>query len=74
MITEKVKEQALKLSYRERAELAHILIASLHNESDLYSEEDWSNELKRRIDNHEKGESSSKPWSEIKKSAQAQLG
>jgi len=73
MINEKIKKQALKLSSQERAELAHMLIDSLDPEKDFESEEAWSEELKKRIDRYEQGENSSKPWSEIKKNAQALL-
>jgi putative addiction module component (TIGR02574 family) len=73
MINKKIKKQALKLSSQERAELAHIMIDSLHPEKEFESEEAWSEELKKRIDRYEQGESSSKPWSEVKKNAQALL-
>jgi len=73
MINEKIKEQALKLSSKERAELAHMLIDSLDPEKDFESEEAWAEELKKRIDRYEQGESSTKPWSEVKRNAQALL-
>ena len=73
MINKKIKKQALKLSSQERAELAHMLIDSLYPEKEFESEEAWSEELKKRIDRYEQGESSSKPWSEVKKNAQALL-
>ena len=73
MINEKLKKQALELSDQERAELAHMLIDSLHPEKEFDSEEAWSKELKKRINRYEKGESSAKPWSEVKKNAQALL-
>lgn len=60
MINGKIREQALKLTSQERAELAHALIDSLHPEKEIGSEEAWSNELKKRIDQHEQGLSSSK--------------
>lgn len=73
MINEKFKKQALKLSSQERAELAHMLIDSLDPEKGFESEEAWSEELKKRIDRYELGESSTKPWSEVKKNAQTLL-
>jgi len=73
MINEKLKKQALELSHQERAELAHMLIDSLHPENDFESEEAWSKELKKRIDRYEQGESSAKPWSKVKKNAQSLL-
>ena len=73
MINEKIKKQALELSHQERAELAHMLIDSLHPEKEFESEEGWSKELKRRIDRYEQGESSTNPWGEVKRNAQALL-
>jgi len=73
MINDKIKKQALELSSEDRAELAHMLIDSLNPEKEFESEEAWSEELKNRIDRYEQGESSSKPWSEVKKNAQALL-
>jgi putative addiction module component (TIGR02574 family) len=73
MINEKIKKQALELSHQESAELAHMLIDSLHPEKEFESEEAWSEELKKRIDRYEQGKSSAKPWSEVKKNAQTLL-
>ena len=61
---------------QERAELAHMLIDSLHPEKEFESfesEDPWSEELKRRIDRYEQGKGSVKPWSEVKRNAQALL-
>lgn len=73
MVNEKIKKQALELSDQERAELAHMLIDSLHPDQELESEEAWSKELKKRIDRYEQGEGSTRPWSEVKKKAQSLL-
>ncbi|MEX1137277.1 MAG: addiction module protein [Balneolales bacterium] len=73
MINEKIRKQALELSSQERAELAHMLIDSLRAEEEFESEQAWSEELKKRIDRYEQGESSAKPWSEVKRNAQALL-
>jgi putative addiction module component (TIGR02574 family) len=73
MINEKIKKQALELSSQERAELAHMLIDSLQPEKEFESEKAWSEELKKRIDRYEQGNSTTKPWSEVKKNAQALL-
>lgn len=73
MIDEKIRKQALKLSDNERAELAHMLIDSLHPEKVFDSEEDWLEELKKRINRYEQGESSAKSWNEVKRNAQALL-
>lgn len=37
------------------------------------SVEDWTKELRRRIDQYEQGKSSTKSWEEVKKNAQALL-
>lgn len=73
MINEKIRKQALKLSSQERAELAHMLIDSLRPDKEFESEDTWSEELKKRIDRYEQDKSSAKPWSEVKKNAQALL-
>ncbi|MEX0780076.1 MAG: addiction module protein [Balneolales bacterium] len=73
MINEKLKKQALTLSSKERAELAHMLINSLLPEKEFESEDAWSEELKKRIDRYEQGKSSTKPWSDVRKNAQALL-
>lgn len=70
MSNETIKRQALELSDKERAELAHLLIDSLNPEAEFESEEAWSNELKKRIDQYEKGVSSTESWSKVKKNAQ----
>lgn len=73
MINEKIRKQALKLTSQERAELAHLLIDSLQPEKEFGSEEAWSEELKKRIDQFEQNMGSAKSWSEVKKNAQALL-
>jgi len=67
MVNEKIKKEALELSQKERARLAHMLIDSLSPEIDYKSEEEWSNELKHRINQYEKGISSTTSWEEAKK-------
>ncbi|MFO7845980.1 MAG: addiction module protein [Balneolaceae bacterium] len=71
MINKKIKKQALELPNQERAELAHMLIDSLHPENEFESEEAWSEELRNRIDRYEQGKNSAKPWSEVKRNTQA---
>lgn len=74
MIKEEIREKALKLPEKERAELAQMLIESLPVESSKYeTEEEWASELKRRIEEYESGEGSSTPWSEVKANAKAML-
>jgi len=73
MVYETIKKQALGLSDKERAELAHILIDSLHPVKEYETEEAWQKELNERISRYEQGESSAKPWSEVKRKAQRQI-
>lgn len=73
MSNETIKTQALELSDKERAELAHLLIDSLNPNTEPESEEAWSKELKKRIDRYEQEVSSTKFWSEVKNNAQALL-
>lgn len=73
MINEKIKKQALELSSKERAELAHMLIISLHPEMEFDSEEAWSEELKNRINRYENGDRSTKSWNDVKSNAQSLL-
>lgn len=66
MANEKIKKEALELSQKERAQLAHMLIDSLNPETDFKSEEAWSKELKHRIDQYQEGASSSTSWEKVK--------
>jgi putative addiction module component (TIGR02574 family) len=67
MVNERIKKEALELSQKERAQLAHMLIDSLNPESDFESEEAWSKELKHRINQYQEGASSSTSWDNVKK-------
>lgn len=73
MVNEKIKKEALELSQKERAQLAHLLIDSLNPETDFKSEEAWSKELEHRIDQYQKGVSSSTSWKEVKKKGKNML-
>ena len=46
---EQLKNEALELSIRERAELAHILIASIEERGEMDVASAWDMELKKRI-------------------------
>lgn len=70
MANEKIKKEALELSQKERAQLAHMLIDSLNPEGDFESEEAWSKELKHRISQYQEGVSSSTSWEDVKKKGQ----
>lgn len=73
MLNEKITQGALKLSQKERAELAHLLIDSLGPGAKIETEEDWSDELKCRIEKYEMGEIFTKDWSSVKNNAKAIL-
>lgn len=73
MVNEAIKKQALELSDKERAELAHLLIDSLNPDEEFESEEAWANELNERISRYEQGESPTKSWSEVKRNAQRRI-
>jgi len=70
MDSKTLKKQALELSHHERAQLAHLLIDSLHPETDFETEESWARELKSRIRQYEEGKSSTKSWTKVKRNAQ----
>ena len=64
----KVIEEALRLPPAGRAALAGTLIDSLDEEVDADAEEAWSAEIARRVEELEKGEVKSVPWSEVRRS------
>ena len=70
MVNDKLRKEALQLSQEERAQLAHALIDSLNPETDFESEEYWSKELEHRINQYQKGASSSTTWENVKKKGQ----
>jgi hypothetical protein len=47
-MTEKLRSEVLALPAAERADLAHALLQSLHEEADLGAESAWLTELDRR--------------------------
>jgi len=69
MDQEHVKELALKLESRERAELAQDLIASLDNLSPEENERLWLEEAERRYEKYRSGKVASQPTDEVFKEA-----
>lgn len=57
---------ALSLPERERAELARELIASLDGPPDPDAEELWAEEIRRRIEEHDKDPSRAEDWRVVK--------
>lgn len=73
MSIQSLKKQALELSEKKRAELAHLLIDSLHSDEESISEEEWADELKSRIEQYEQGQSPTRSWNMVKENAQSRL-
>ncbi len=67
MLQEEIKKEALGLSQKKRAQLAHLLIDSLPKETGYDSEEALAKEIKKRITKYKQGKSTARPWSDIKK-------
>ncbi|MBM4227309.1 MAG: addiction module protein [Gammaproteobacteria bacterium] len=55
LILEKLFSEALALSDRERAELAHLLVMSLDGGPDQDAEREWEREMLRRLDRIDAG-------------------
>ncbi len=69
-MTEKGKlllEQALRLSEKERADLAAGLMESLEQEEDLDAEELWDMEILRRVEDVRKGRVQFLSWPEARR-------
>ncbi len=62
-------EEALHLSDHERAALAASLIESLDPDVDEDAASSWDDEVRRRLDDFERGESTGIPWSEARPSS-----
>lgn len=63
--TEKLKSRLSRLSARERADLAHFLIASLEEGADSDAESSWDAELARRMDEIRTGKASGEPMEKV---------
>ncbi|MEW5928215.1 MAG: addiction module protein [Gemmatimonadota bacterium] len=72
---EKVEAEALELPPRERALLAHRLIASLDGEDEDPAEVEraWEEEIRRRVDEYRSGAVQAVPASEVFAKARARL-
>jgi putative addiction module component (TIGR02574 family) len=71
---DRVKDEALELSLKERAELAKQLLESVDNPSEAELEELWLEEVGERITRVERGESRLVPLEEVLARAKAALG
>lgn len=64
-----LKEKALKLPLKERAQLAEHLIRSIENINGAENESLWGKEAERRYQEYKKGNIKSRPAEEVLKSA-----
>ena len=64
-IAEQLKQQLIRLSAQDRAELAQFLIGSLEQDEDPDAEEVWSRELDKRTEEIESGRVVGKPAEEV---------
>jgi putative addiction module component (TIGR02574 family) len=59
-------EQALHLAEADRASLAGALIESLEGPAEEGVDEAWEEEIRRRVDELERGSVETVPWSEVR--------
>lgn len=69
----KIEEEALQLSSRERAQLAEHLIHSLDKEEDPDAERLWVAEAEHRYQEYKEGNTKAKPASKVFKEARSKL-
>lgn len=65
VLAKNVKKNALKLSPKERASIAHELIVSLDESFDDTLNLEWEAEIKRRVQMIKKGKVKGQPASEV---------
>ena len=70
---EQLLQTALTLSPNDRAEIAAQLLESLDGEPDQDVEAAWAAEIKRRIDQIDRGEVELVPWEEVLRSMRERL-
>lgn len=70
---ETITSEAMALSEKERAKLAHDLVASLDGMADISVPEAWDAEICRRINNLESGKAESLDVSEALERARARI-
>ncbi len=62
---EKLAQDALTLSERERAELAHKLLVSLEDVADENVDEAWDVEIQKRVERIKEGTAKGRPAEEV---------
>jgi len=65
MTVEEIRREALRLDPETRAELAHVLLTSLDNLSDVEVERLWLDEAARRDSELDEGTASSSPAQDV---------
>ncbi|HEX2060362.1 MAG TPA: addiction module protein [Thermoanaerobaculia bacterium] len=65
--------EASELPEADRAELAGLLLESLHGEPDADVEAAWAEEIERRIRQIDSGEVKTIPWEEVRAKLYARL-
>lgn len=70
---ETITSEAMTLSEKERAKLAHDLVASLDGMAEISVSEAWDEEICRRINNLESGKTESLEVSEALERARARI-
>ncbi|SNY95771.1 addiction module protein [Halomonas sp. hl-4] len=70
---ETITSEAMTLSERERAKLAHDLVASLDGIAEISVSEAWDEEICRRVNNLESGKTKSLEVSEALERARARI-
>ncbi|KPQ22225.1 addiction module protein [Halomonas sp. HL-93] len=70
---ETITSEAMTLSERERAKLAHDLVASLDGMAEISVSEAWDEEICRRVNNLESGKTKSLEVSEALERARARI-
>jgi putative addiction module component (TIGR02574 family) len=63
---EELYEQASQLPAKDRAELAGMLLESIHAPADDGVEEAWAEEIERRMADYRAGRVKTIPWSEVR--------
>lgn len=65
LLAENVKKEALKLLPNERASIAHELIVSLDEFSDDILDQEWEDEIQRRVQMIKEGKAKGQPAEEV---------
>lgn len=73
MTMETLKAEAMRLSAKERAELAASLISSLDDDADNRNEQLWLDEAERRYEAYKTGRATAIPVDEALRDARAKL-